>query len=116
MSRSRHNSHRNLFQKTRLKNKNSEVTQNIIDIQKLWNEKADSVPIIIDALFTIKKNFEKLMKKLNIPIALPCLLKATLFRTAFVLRRLGISNVKAKKNQKKPRKIIKSNNNYTINK
>ena len=38
------------------------------------------------------------MKKVNIPSAIPCLLKATLFGTAFVLRRLGTtSNVKAKK-------------------
>ena len=81
MTKNRYNSHRSLFQKTRLKNKNSELTEDIIHIQKLWNEKADNVPIIIDALFTIKKNFEKQMKKLNIPIAIaiPCLLKATLF-------------------------------------
>ena len=97
ISKNRYNSHRSLFQKTRLTNKNSEVTEDIIDIQKLWNEKADNVPIIIDALFAIKKNFEKQMKKLNIPIAIPYLLKATLFGTAFVLRRLGTSNVKAKK-------------------
>ena len=97
MSKNRYNSHRNLFQKTRLKNKNSEVTEDIIDIQKLWNEKADNVPIIIDS---IKKNFEKQMKKLNIPIAIPYLLKATLFGTAFVLRRLGTSNVKEKKTKK----------------
>ena len=52
---------------------------------------------------TIKKDFEKQMKKLNIPIAIPCLLKATLFGTAFVLRRLGALKVKARK---KTRKII----------
>ena len=56
------------------------------------------------------------MKKVNIPIAIPCLLKATLFGTAFVLRRLGTtSDVKAKK-KKKTRKIITSNNNHTTNK
>ena len=109
MAKNRYNSHTNLFQRTRLKNKNSEVTQDIASIQKLWNKKADAVPIIIDALFTIKKNFEKQMKKLNIPIAIPCLLKATLSVTAFVLRRLGALKVKAKK--KKNEK-----NSYTINK
>ena len=57
MSKNRYNSHTNLFQKTRFKNKNSEVTEDIIDIQKLWNEKADVVPIIIDTMFTTKKNF-----------------------------------------------------------
>ena len=104
MCNNRYNSHTNLFQKTRLKNKNSEVTEDIIDIQKLWNEKADAVPIIIDTLFTTKKNFEKQMNKLNIPIAIPCLLKATLLGTAFVLRRLGISKVKAKKMKKNNKK------------
>ena len=49
MSKNRYNSHTNLFQKTRLKNKNTEVTQDITDIQKLQNKKADVVPIIIDA-------------------------------------------------------------------
>ena len=79
MSKNSYNSHRNLFQKTRLKNKNSEVTE------------------------------EVQMKKVNIPIAIPCLLKATLFGTAFVLRRLGTtSNVKGKKKQKKKNK--KNNN------
>ena len=82
IAKNRYNSHTSLLQKTRLKNKNSEVTQDIADIQKLWNEKADVVPIIIDALFTIKKIFEKQMKKLNIPIAIPCFLKATLSGTA----------------------------------
>ena len=101
MSKNRYNSHTNLLQKTRFKNKNSEVTEDIIDIQKLWNEKADVVPIIIDTLFTTAKNFEKQMNKLNIPIAIPCLLKATLLGTAFVLRRLGISKVKAKKKNEK---------------
>ena len=100
MAKNRYNSHANLFQKTRLKNNNSEVTQDIAGIQKLWNKKADVVPIIIDALFTIKKNFEKQMKKLNIPIAIPCLLKATVSGTAFVLGRLGALKVKAKKTQK----------------
>ena len=107
MAKNRYNSHTNLFQRTRLKNKNSEVTQDIASIQKLWNKKADAVPIIIDALFTIKKNFEKQMKKLNIPIAIPCLLKTTPSGTVFVLRRLGALKVKAKKTEK---------NNYTINK
>ena len=102
MSKNRYNSHTNLFQKTRLKSKNSEVTEDIIDIQKLWNEKADVVPIIIDTLFTTKKNLEKQMNKLNIPIAIPCLLKATLLGTVFVLRRLGTSKVnKAKKKREK---------------
>ena len=110
MAKNRYNSHTNLFQRTRLKNKNSEVTQDIASIQKLWNKKADAVPIIIDALFTIRKNFEKQMKKLNIPIAIPCLLKATLSGNAFVLRRLGALKVKAKKNKKN------EENNDTINK
>ena len=49
-------------------------------------------------MFIINKNFKKQMKKVNIPIAIPCLLKAILFGTAFVLRRLGTpSNLKAKK-------------------
>ena len=106
IAKNRYNSHTNLLQKTRLKNKNSEVTQDIADIQKLWNEKADVVPIIIVALFTIKKIFEKQMKKLNIPIAIPCFLKATLSGTVFVLRRL----VALKVNEKKEK------NNCTINK
>ena len=110
MAKNRYNSHTNLFQKTRLKSKNSDVTQDTAVIQKLWNKKADVVPIIIDALFTIKKNFEKQMKKLNIPIAIPCLLKATLSGNAFVLRRLGALKVKAKKNKKN------EENNDTINK
>ena len=50
------------------------------------------------------------MKKLNIPIAIPCLLKATLSGNAFVLRRLGALKVKAKKNKKN------EENNDTINK
>ena len=110
MAKNRYNSHTNLFQKTRLKSKNSDVTQDTAVIQKLWNKKADDVPIIIDALLTIKKNFEKQMKKLNIPIAIPCLLKATLSGNAFVLRRLGALKVKAKKNKKN------EENNDTINK
>ena len=82
MAKNRYNSHTNLIQRTRLKNKNSEVTQDIADIQNLWYKKADVLPIIIDALFTITKIFEKHMKKLNIPIAIPCFLKATLSGTA----------------------------------
>ena len=78
MAKNRYNSHTNLYQKIRLKNRNSKVTQDIACIEKLQNKIADSVPIIIDALFAIKKNFEKQMKKLNISIAIPCLLKATL--------------------------------------
>ena len=56
MAKNRYNSHTNLIQRTRLKNKNSEVTQDIADIQNLWYKKADVVPIIIDALFTITKS------------------------------------------------------------
>ena len=97
MSKNRCNSHTNLFQKTRLKNKNSEVTEDIINIQKLWNEKADVVPIIIDTLFTTKKNFEKQMKKLNIPIAIPCLPKATLIGTAFCFEKTQYFKSKSKK-------------------
>ena len=82
MAKNRYNSHTNLIQRTRLKNKNSEVTQDIADIQNLWYKKADVLPIIIAALFTIKKIFEKHMKKLNIPIAIPCFLKTTLSGTA----------------------------------
>ena len=82
MAKNRYNSHTNLIQRTRLKNKNSEVTQDIADIQNLWYKKADVLPIIIAALFTITKIFEKHMKKLNIPIAIPCFLKATLSGTA----------------------------------
>ena len=63
MAKIRYNSHTNLLQKTRLKNKNYEVTQDIADIQKLWNKKPDVLPIMIDALFTIKKIFEKQIKK-----------------------------------------------------
>ena len=40
------------------------------------------------------------MKKLNIPTAIPCLLKANLFGTAFVLRRLDALKVKVKKTRK----------------
>ena len=78
MAKNRYNSHTNLYQKIRLKNRNSKVTQDIACIEKLQNKIADGVPIIIDAQFAIKKNFEKQMKKLNISIAIPCLLKATL--------------------------------------
>ena len=78
MAKNRYNSHTNLYQKIRLKSRNSKVTQDIACIEKLQNKIADGVPIIIDALFAIKKNFEKQMKKLNISIAIPCLLKATL--------------------------------------
>ena len=56
MAKNRYNSHTNLIQRTRLKNKNSEVTQDIADIQNLWYKKADVLPIIIDALFTITKS------------------------------------------------------------
>ena len=45
MAKNRYNSHTNLFQKTRLKNKNSKVTQDMTGIQKLWNKRADVVPI-----------------------------------------------------------------------
>ena len=78
MAKNRYNSHTNLYQKIRLKNRNSKVTQDIACIEKLQNKIADGVPIIIDALLAIKKNFEKQMKKLNTSIAIPCLLKATL--------------------------------------
>ena len=97
MAKIRYNSHTNLLQKTRLKNKNYEVTQDIADIQKLWNKKPDVLPIMIDALFTTKKIFEKQMKKLNIPSEIPCFLKTTLSGTAFALRRLGALKVNEKR-------------------
>ena len=76
-----------------------------------WNEKAGVVPIIIDALLTIKKNFEKQMEKINSPIAILCLLKATLFGTTFIWKHLVLQ-----KQRQKNKKINKKNNNYTINK
>ena len=63
-----------------------------IEVEKQWGEKAVVVPIAVGALGTVSKELEKHLKRIDIPPVVPCLQKAALLGTAFVLRRVfGIS-------------------------
>ena len=63
-----------------------------IKVEKQWDVKAVVVPIVVSALGTVSKELEKHLKRIDIPLVIPCLQKAAFLGTAFILRRvLGIS-------------------------
>ena len=63
-----------------------------IEVEKQWDVEAVVVPIVVGALGTVSKELEKHLKRIDIPLVVPCLQKAALLGTAFILRRvLGIS-------------------------
>ena len=66
----------------------------LIEVEKQWDVKAVVVPIVVGALGTVSKELGKLLKRIDIPLVIPCLQKDALLGTAFILRRvLGISEL-----------------------
>jgi len=59
----------------------------LIEIQRLWNVRADVIPIVIGALGALSPRFNDWLKRLNITLN-PCVLqKSVLLQTAGLLRR-----------------------------
>ena len=59
-----------------------------IEVEKQWDVKAVVEPIVVGALGTVSKELEKRLKRIDIPLVVPCLQKAALLGTAFILRRV----------------------------
>ena len=60
-----------------------------IEILRLWNlKKIDVIPVVLGPLGSVTKTFEKYVHEIGIKVDLPTVQKATLLRTARILRKV----------------------------
>ena len=59
------------------------------EILRLWNlKKIDVIPVVLGPLGSVTKTFEKYVHEIGIKVDLPTIQKATLLRTARILRKV----------------------------